>query len=140
MQAVDKDSTIKNKDKLIRKSWVLGLIVNAQPKAYDWRQLDKKRVLNDIVGNTPLVLTLEDDSLSFHAFNSIIKGKTLHFKLDDNGDVTDQETASVWDWDGLATSGSLKGSRLTKIQAYQEYWHSWKRFHPDTLFWNQGAD
>jgi hypothetical protein len=41
----------------------------------------------------------------------------------------------VWDWDGTAVSGTLKGDRLGKIQAYQEYWHSWKHFHPNTLFW-----
>jgi hypothetical protein len=84
-----------------------------------------------------VLLTIENDSLTYHAFNSIVNGKPLHFKLDTAGRLTDQETASVWDWEGLATSGSLKGSQLNKIQAYQEYWHSWKHFHPNTLFWKE---
>jgi hypothetical protein len=134
LQSVDKDSSIKNKDTLIRKSWVLGVIVNGQPKAYDWRKLSKKRFINDQVDRKPLLVAIEDDSLTYHAFNSTINGKALHFKLDTTGMLTDQETASVWDWNGLATSGSLKGSQLDKIQAYQEYWHSWKHFHPNTLF------
>ena len=135
LQAVDRDSTLKNKDTLIRKSWVLGLIINGQAKAYDWRQLFKKRLVNDEFSKTPVLLALENDSLSYHAFNTTVNGKTLHFNLDADGELTDRETASIWDWDGLSTSGLLKGNRLGKIQSYQEYWHSWKYFHPNTLFW-----
>jgi len=134
-QAVDKDSTIKNKDTLVRKSWVMGLIVNGQAKAYDWRRLNKKHVLNDELNKTNLLLTLENDSLTYHAFNSQLNGKLLHFQMDTAGRLTDKETASVWDWDGLSIEGTLKGNRLSKVQAYQEYWHSWKHFHPNTLFW-----
>jgi len=47
VQAVDKDSTQKNKDSLVRKSWMLGVIVHGQAKAYDWRQLFRKQILND---------------------------------------------------------------------------------------------
>ncbi|HEY2581344.1 MAG TPA: DUF3179 domain-containing (seleno)protein [Mucilaginibacter sp.] len=137
LQTVDKDSTLKNKDSLVRKSWMLGVIVNGQAKAYDWRHLLKKRLLNDQVNHTPLLVTIENDSLTYHAFNSSLNGKALHFKIDTAGTLTDQETASVWDWDGLSTAGTLKGSRLNKIQAYQEYWHSWKHFHPGTLFWKE---
>jgi Protein of unknown function (DUF3179) len=137
IQAVDRDSLLKNKDSLMRKSWMVGVIVKGQPKAYDWRRLFKKRILNDTVNRAPVMLTIENDSLTYHAFNTMINGKSLHFKLDTAGRLTDQETASVWDWDGLSTSGTLKGSQLYKIQAYQEYWHSWKHFHPNTLFWKE---
>jgi hypothetical protein len=137
IQSIDKDSTLKNKDSLIRRSWMLGVIVNGQAKAYDWRRLFKKHLLNDHVNQTPLVVAIEKDSLTFHAFNSTVNGRELHFKLDTAGMLTDNETASVWDWDGLSTAGTLKGSRLGKIQAYQEYWHSWKHFHPGTLFWKE---
>jgi hypothetical protein len=138
LQAVDRDSTLKNKDSLVRKSWMVGVIVNGQPKAYDWRQLSKKRLLNDQINKAPLLVTLEKDSLTYHAFNSTLNGKALHFKLNDTtGMLTDQETASVWDWDGLSTAGTLKGNRLARIQAYQEYWHSWKHFHPNTLYWRE---
>ncbi|WP_183565236.1 DUF3179 domain-containing (seleno)protein [Mucilaginibacter sp. SP1R1] len=135
LQVVDKDSTLKNKDTLIRKSWVVGLIINGQAKAYDWRRLDKRRLLNDRINKTQLLLTMEEDSLTYHAFNCSVNGKPLHFKLDTTGRLIDQETASLWDWDGLSTAGMLKGKQLDKIQAYQEYWHSWKHFHPNTLFW-----
>lgn len=134
-QAIDKDNTIADKNKLIKKSWVVGVVVNGQAKAYDWRQLFKKRLVNDNFNKTPLLLTLEKDSATYHAFGTSVKGKALHFDLSPAGQLIDRETASVWDWDGLSTSGTLKGNRLTKIQSYQEYWHSWKYFHPETALW-----
>src|ERR1700744_204967 len=134
LQAVDKDSTLKNKDTLIRKSWVVGVIVNGKPKAYNWRKLDKTQLINDSLANTPLLIGLEDDSLTYHVWNRTVNGKALHFKLDTQGMLTDAETTSKWNWDGLCTAGINKGKQLNKIQAYQEYLHSWKHFHPGTLF------
>lgn len=134
-QAVDRDSTIKNKDSLYRKSWVIGVIVNKHPKAYDWRKMQKLCILNDQFGSTPLLVALEDDDHTFHIFNRQIDGKALNFKMDANGDLVDEETASTWNWDGLATAGPSKGKQLAKVQGYQEYWHSWKHFHPATVFW-----
>jgi hypothetical protein len=139
LQYIDKDSTLKNKDSLIRKSWVIGVIINGQAKAYDWRHMFRKRILNDELSSSSLLIGIEKDSLSYHVWNAAVNGKTLHFDLDKNDQLTDKETASVWDWDGLCTAGAQKGQRLTKVQAYQEYWHSWKHFHPNTIFWKEGG-
>src|ERR1700743_59675 len=116
-QAVDKDSTLKNKDSLVRKSWYVGVIIDKQPKGYNWRKLEKVRLLNDQVGKTPLLIALENDSLTFHAWNRQVDGKNLNFKLDPKGQLTDQETASVWNWDGLCTAGTQKGKQLAKVQS-----------------------
>ena len=134
-QAVDKDSTLKNKDSLVRKSWYVGVIIDKQPKGYNWRKLEKVRLINDHVGTTPLLIALENDSVTFHAWNRRVDGKDLNFKIDPQGQLTDQETASLWDWEGVCTSGTQKGKRLAKLQAYQEYRHSWMHFHPTSLFW-----
>jgi len=135
-QAVDRDSTLKKKDSLYRKSWVIGVIVDKQPKAYDWRKMQELCLLNDQVGATPLLIGLEDDDHTFHVFNRQVDGKALNFKMDGNGNLTDQETNSVWNWEGLCTTGIQKGKQLGKLQGYQEYWHSWKHFHAATVFWN----
>lgn len=134
-QAVDRDSTLKNKDSLVRKTWYVGVIVDKQPKGYNWRKLEKVRLINDQVGATPLLIALENDSLTFHAWNRRVNGKDLNFKIDSEGQLTDEETASIWDWDGLCTDGPQKGKQLAKLQAYQEYRHSWMHFHPSSLFW-----
>jgi len=137
VQAVDRDSALKNKDSILRKSWYVGLIVDKQPKAYNWRTLQKLCFVNDRVGSTPLLVALEDDSLTFHAWNRRVDGKDLNFVIDTTGNLVDNETSSVWNWDGECTSGPNKGKRLAKIQAYQEYRHSWMHFHPGTLWWDK---
>lgn len=134
-QAVDKDSTLKNKDSLVRKSWMVGIIANGKPKAYDWRQLVKKQVLNDNLNGTPLVIAVEEDQQSFHTWSSIVDGKQLHFLMDKENCLADQETSSIWDWTGTCISGPHKGKQLSTIQSYQEYWRSWKQFHPATELW-----
>jgi hypothetical protein len=134
-QPVDKDSTLKNKDSLVRKSWYVGVIVNKQPKAYNWRKLAKTRLVNDKIGNTSLLIMLENDSLTFHAWDRHVDGKELNFRINADECLVDAETASVWDLDGICIDGVQKGKRLTKVQAYQEYRHSWLHFHPTSLFW-----
>jgi len=135
-QAVDRDSTIKKKDSLYRKSWIIGVIAGKQPKAYDWRKMQELCLLNDIIGATPLLITLEDDDHTFHVFNRLVDGKAFNFKMDTNGGFIDQETNSTWNSAGLCTAGASKGKQLASLQSYQEYWHSWKHFHPATIFWN----
>jgi hypothetical protein len=137
IQAVDRDSTLKNKDSILRKSWYVGVIVGKQPKAYNWRKLEKQWFVNDKIGTTPLLVALEDDSLTFHAWSRRVDGKDLNFVIDTTGNLVDNETSSVWNWDGVCTSGPEKGKHLAKIQAYQEYRHSWKHFHPGTLWWDK---
>ncbi|MDB5023750.1 MAG: hypothetical protein JWP78_1505 [Mucilaginibacter sp.] len=135
LQAVDKDPALKNKDSLVRKSWYVGVIIDKQPKGYNWRKLERVRLINDRIANTPLLIALENDSLTFHAWNRRVDDKTFNFKINLQGQLTDLQTSSVWDWDGLCTSGTQKGKRLASLQAYQEYRHSWLHFHPGTLFW-----
>ncbi|MDO3642996.1 DUF3179 domain-containing (seleno)protein [Mucilaginibacter sp. L3T2-6] len=133
IQSIDRDSMIKNKDTIIQKSWVVGVIVNGQAKAYNWRPLVKAKVVNDNVGNMPLMVGLESDSLSFHAYKRVINGKELHLNVSNEGILIDRETGSTWNWNGLCVAGPVKGAKMDKIQAYQEYLRSWRHFHPKTL-------
>ncbi len=138
-QPVDRDSMLKNKDSLVRKSWVIGVAVNGKERAYDWRALNKQGILNDSLGKANLLISVEKDTLNFHVLNRVVDNRTLHFSLNSADVLTDTETGSVWNWDGLCIEGKLKGKQLTAIQAYQEYWHSWHHFHPGTTLWH-GSD
>jgi hypothetical protein len=114
------------------KSWVIGVEKAGFAKAYDWNQLQKQRVLSDVVGGEPIVLTMAGDSVSFGAWSRRLGVKTLTFQYA-NRQLKDQETGSVWTWRGQCINGVLKGKRLTPIpDAYQEFWHSWRTFHPGT--------
>ncbi len=134
VQPVDKDKSLENKDALTRKSWVVGVLANNQAKAYNWRKLIRTRLVNDLLARTPVLIGMESDSATFHAWNRIVDGRELHFTLNNTGQLTDHETASIWDWNGLCCAGASKGKKLLPLQAYQEYWHSWKHFHEGTQY------
>lgn len=116
-----------------KKSWVVGVIVNHQARAFDWNILCAKRVINDQVGGEPMVLFLEKDTASFHAWQSRVNQDILLFVLDSfTGGLRDSNTHSVWSSDGVCISGKLAGNKLMPVRAYQEFWHSWRNFHPST--------
>jgi hypothetical protein len=115
------------------KSWVIGVSDRGRSKAYDWNELTSRKVVNDSIGDIPIVLILEMDGLSFHAWNRMVNGQALIFDLNkDSRQLEDRNTLSIWDWDGVCREGKLKGSNLLPVQAYQEFWHSWQSFHPNT--------
>ncbi len=116
-----------------KKSWVVGVVKNNFAKAYDWNELVKEKIINDTFHAVPVVMILENDSVTFHAFSRIVNGQTLQFSWNDNLKmVQDDVTHSSWGWDGKCIDGILKNSKLTPLQSYQEFWHSWQTFHPNT--------
>ncbi|GAB4028378.1 DUF3179 domain-containing (seleno)protein [Spirosoma gilvum] len=118
------------------KSWVIGVEHAGLSKAYDWNQLQNSRMVNDVVGGEPILLAMSPDSASFGAWSRRMGVQTLTFHYA-NRQLTDQETKSVWTWRGHCTAGPLKGRRLAAMpKAYQEFWHSWRSFHPETQQYN----
>ena len=113
------------------KSWVVGVVADKKEKAYDWNDLKKLRMINDTIQNTPVLLMMENDSMSFHAFSRKVNNRILWFTLNENSSsLTDSSTHSVWNSRGACVEGEMKGAQLTSVPAYLEYWHSWKQFHP----------
>jgi hypothetical protein len=115
------------------KSWVVGVRNQSSSMAYDWNDLVKKRVIQDSLESLPILVTIENDSSSFHVYDRRVNGAILNFntKLTDNH-FTDNNTGSVWDMNGYCIDGSLKGTQLNSVQAYNEFWHAWERFEPNT--------
>jgi hypothetical protein len=112
---------------------VVGVSLGLFARAYDWNDLKKKRVINDEIEKTPLVVVLENDTASFHVWSRIVANDTLVFAYSDSlKTFTDTKTNSKWEWNGRCLEGSWQGASLNTIQSYQEYWHSWKTFHPNT--------
>jgi len=107
------------------KSWVIGVKVGSDRKAYDWNILKTERIINDKIENTPVVIVLSNDNKSFFAFerpdensifsltNDVLNYNDHHFRIDGKG---------------IDTSFSLK-----PLQASQEFWHSWRTFNPNTI-------
>ncbi len=115
------------------KSWVVGIQIYNHAKAYDWNDLQKKKIIEDSLAATPLLLTVDSTGRTFYVFNRNVDGNVLHFGLDvSKNNLQDVETNSLWNMAGSCFNGALKGKQLDAIQAYQEFWHSWQSFHPET--------
>jgi hypothetical protein len=108
------------------KSWVVGITIDNQSKAYDWNDLVKKRIVYDVINNKPIVLVLANDKKSFIVLER--NNKEQKFTLKDNLLNDGQNSYTFL---GKSTNPLIKD--LESIKAYQEYWHSWRTFHPLTL-------
>jgi hypothetical protein len=105
------------------KAWVVGLTLNGASRAYDWNRLRRERVINDAVGGTPVVLVLARDSASFFAYAR--PDAATRFSL--RGDSLVAPGGGAY---GLSGRGAM--GALAPLIASQEFWHSWRTFHPGT--------
>lgn len=107
------------------KSWVVGITVNGISKAYSWNQLKREGTINDRVGNQDIVVVLSEDNNSFAVF---ARPDRREIKLTKNDQLLVND--EVYDFSGKSISS---GKKLLQYQSYQEFWHSWRTFHPSTL-------
>jgi hypothetical protein len=49
--------------------------------------------------------------------------------------LLDTETASEWNFQGCAISGSSQGKCLDRATALKDYWFDWRNYHPDTTIY-----
>ena len=117
------------------KSWILGIQDGANAKTYDWNQLTKQRIIQDSLPNNPIVILLESDTASFHAYSSVINNEILIFRIKQDS-IWDVNTGSKWSYEGVCMDGKLKGKVLKSVRCYQEFLHSWEFFHPQSVRYN----
>jgi hypothetical protein len=108
------------------KSWVVGISIDNQSKAYDWNDLIKKRIIYDVINNKPIVLILANDHKSF----TVLQRSNTNQKFTLSGNLLN-DGQNTYTFLGKSTNPLING--LQPIKAYQEYWHSWRTFHPLTL-------
>ncbi len=106
------------------KSWVIGIKAGNERRAYDWNKLLEQRIIQDMAGNTPVVVILAADDKSFFAFERPRENSTFTFSKDT---LILNDRHFRLNGTGIDTSLSLKS-----LPAYQEFWHSWRTFNPST--------
>ncbi|MBN4071182.1 DUF3179 domain-containing protein [Crocinitomix catalasitica] len=104
------------------KSWIVGIEIDNLSKAYDWNDLIQERIINDKIGETPIVLVLASDGQSFAAYE---RPSEMEFKLTDGDVLISGKNSYNFFGENLTAS-----ERLKSVGAYQEFWHSWQTFHP----------
>ena len=106
------------------KSWVIGVKSGAERKAYDWNQLKKDRIINDKLDGKNIIVVLAKDDESFFAFEN--PDAVNNFTLRNDTLMANNQQYSI---SGKSINGN---AGLKPLPAYQEFWHSWRTFNPDT--------
>ncbi len=108
-----------------RKSWIVGVKMKDKSKAYDWNKLAEAKIIHDHIDHQPIVIALSNDKKSFVAFER------------KEGQVFTMQGDSLFDgvntYNLLGHSSNSGVPHLISIKIYQEYWHSWQTFHPETM-------
>lgn len=103
------------------KSWVAGIVWKGQARAYDWNHLKRNRCINDTLAGDSIALVLGSDRKSFSAW--VVPGMAA--SVGDSLRIANRS----YDLAGRTADGS---QQLRAIPVYQEFWHSWKTFQPNT--------
>ena len=124
---------VSNKDdRLGLKEIIVGLENSGLYKAYKLQQIEDSKVINDRTGNKSVAL-FSLHPFMVRAFDSTIDGQSLQFLYDKNSSkITDTQTGSEWNFDGISTAGAMKGKHLTRLPFDEGFWFEWVAFHPET--------
>jgi hypothetical protein len=96
------------------KSWVVGVVHNGVARAYDWNELVlAHRIVEDTLGGREIFLSMDSTGAVCTVFGYVGSAFGLN--------MVDSVTGRVYN----------PGAWLP-IPAYQEFWHSWRTFHPNT--------
>jgi hypothetical protein len=125
---------------------VLTVDLGGEAVAYPYEVLSEQQVVNDTVGDNEIVVFWSAGAASAldarnvaegrdvgaaTAYSREADGRVLTFALED-GEIVDQETGSVWNFQGQAVSGELEGTELEPVVAINHFWFSWAAFKPET--------
>ncbi len=126
---------------------VLAAIIGESAKAYPFDILREQRVINDSIGDRPIVVFFQSgvasalgDSVINSArdiggagmYEASFDGEALQFAANADGTFIDAQTQSTWNAFGEAIDGELAGSQLNWVHAFPHFWFAWAAFHPDT--------
>jgi len=118
-------------DRMHPKEIIIGFNQNNIYKAYKQNDIESNIIINDFIGDTPLML-VSLYSENSRAFERTINDVILDFEYAD-GKILDLQTNSEWNYDGLSTSGKYQGMQLERMPIEPGFWFEWFAFHPQTL-------
>jgi hypothetical protein len=142
-------------ERLFATERVLAGVISGQPIAYPFPALAQQIVINDTVGDQPVVAIWQPGATSAldqasidesrdvgmaGLFGRELDGQTLTFRVDEAGAIRDDQTDSTWNVFGTAVDGELAGSQLKTQFAFPHFWFAWAAFQPDTLIYEADSD
>ena len=128
---------VTNKDdRLGLKEIIVGLENGGQYKAYKLQQIEDTKVINDGINGKSITL-FSLNPFMVRVFDSTLDGQKLDFQYGKNSSkITDKQTGSAWNFEGIATVGPMKGKHLTRLPYDEGFWFEWAAFHPESALYS----
>ena len=119
----------------------MGICIEDQTKAYPFRDMPDGSVINDLIGDQPMVIMYDAETGTAISFSSEVAGQIRGFYAVPAQDglpiqMRDAATRSLWNMRGEAIEGPLKGAAMQQIPAYNSMWFAWHSYWPDTEIWS----
>ena len=124
--------------RLHHKEFVIGVSLGQRAKAYPFSILSDILVVNDAIGNRPVLVVFEPGSATGMVYDRIVDGRELTFRtpVQESGPdfiIEDEATGSRWQaLTGNAIHGQLEGEKLVQLPSTYVFWFGWTDYHPDT--------
>jgi hypothetical protein len=118
-------------NRLPPKTVIFGLTVGDVSKAYVRDNLTSALALDSVGGKKVLLWRIGNDT---RFFEPVVGGMLLTL-TSSHGTVSDSETGSTWNFDGVAGSGPLSGQSMPRYAFEPAFWFAWAAFYPDTLLY-----
>ncbi|MDQ3869337.1 MAG: DUF3179 domain-containing protein [Thermoproteota archaeon] len=137
---------VSNKDsRLDLKEIVVGFENKGQFKAYKQQDIENKKVINDQVNGKPIAL-FSSYPFMVRAYDPLVEDggeggqqKIVLLKFDYNTkdkSFIDKQTGSLWNFEGKAISGQMRGKQLTRLPFDEGFWFEWIAFHPKSALYS----
>ncbi len=107
----------------------VGIEVQDESAFYRLEQVKKKRIIQDKVGNFPLLIVYDPALNSSLIYLRTIESQTLDF-VKEGEYFIDTQTSTRWNSKGHAVKGKMEGKSLQMPIFTEAYWFSWSTFYP----------
>ncbi len=110
--------------------WIVTSVkANDQAISFTQKIMDGKGALVETLGDKRVVGFLDYEL----GITRVFEAQNYSFKYDfDKHQISESETDSIFSPEGLAISGSLKGTQLIQIPARVSFWFAWSSQFPET--------
>lgn len=118
-------------DGLYPRTLVIGIRTDKQAKAYPFDIVQERGVINDTVGDRPVVVAITP-GMTLVAYDRDLDGNT--FEFEPAGPAKMRAAGSRWERaTGRAVDGHYEGAQLSPATDQTPmFWKGWSNFHPNT--------
>ena len=128
------------------KEIVVGFENKGQFKAYKQQDIENKKVINDQVNGKSIAL-FSSYPFMVRAYDPLVvegvggggQQTIVLLQFDYNTkdkSFIDKQTGSLWNFEGKAISGQMKGKQLTRLPFDEGFWFEWVAFHPKSALYS----